>query len=153
MERGQCCRTPLQQGRATQSGARPPSPPPYDAALTADPNCRPQHSPALLPPPTSRHHAAAARRAGGPSEGLHEDLAPKEWREAGEECAPPDGGWPPGTGTTRLLHSDRRRAAPGDQGGTAGNPPPPPRPSPPFPTLRPADDQRPAREAAALQPP
>ena len=48
-----------------------------------------------------------------------------------EECAPPVGGWPPGTGTTRPPPCGPRGAVPDDQGGTAGNRPSPPPPLPP----------------------
>ena len=76
-------------------------------------------------------------------------LPPKGWRKAGEGCAPPVSSWPPGTRSTRPPPRDLREAAPGDGGGTAENPPSPAPLSPP----RPVDGWRPAREAAAPQPP
>ena len=106
------------------------------SSLTA--NCGPQPPPpalADLPGHTPPRPAGTTRRQrgeqGGRSEGLHEGLAPEGWRGAGEECAPPVGGWPPRTGTTRQPPRDLRGAAPGDQKGGCKEPPSIPSPPPP----------------------
>ena len=140
--RGARTTSSIGEGGGNEHGGRPAAPQPanrWPLTRAAAPSTR-----RPSPPPL-------ARRAGGPSVALHEGLAPKGWRGAGEECAPLVGSWPSGTGTTRPPPRDRRGAT-GDQRGTAGNPPFP-RPSPPSPPPRPADGRRPGREAAAPHPP
>ena len=157
--------------------ARPPNPPPYDTAegrapplvreragatsagggllprspLTANRSAEPPPPALAIPPPPPSQPAprAGGEQSWGPERG---GLAPKGWRAAGEECAPPVDGWPSGTGTTRPPPATAGGWRQGNRGGLPGTPPPPP-PFPPPPPPRPADGRRPAREAADAHPP
>ena len=93
--------------------------------------------PALAGPPP---HPPRGGEQGAQAKACTRIWHPKGGGGQGEGVPPPSAAGPPGTGTTR---------PPGDQGGTAGNHPSPPPSPPPWR----ADSRRPAREAAAPQPP